>query len=67
MRNKIKIYLFNPYRSLGGVDTTIRRFLLSLNNNFQIEYLSLKKAENFNKSNIRNTVINSSSTFQAFF
>ena len=37
-----------------------------LNNNFQIEYLSLK-AENFNKSNIRNTVINSSSTFQAFF
>ena len=67
MRNKIKIYLFNPYPSLGGVDTTIRRFLLSLNNNFQIEYLSLKKAENFNKSNIRNTVINSSSTFQAFF
>jgi len=67
VKKKIKIYLFNPYPSLGGVDTTLKRFLLSLDSNFEIEYLSLKKAENFNKLNIKNTVIEASSTFKAFF
>jgi glycosyltransferase involved in cell wall biosynthesis len=67
VKKKIKIYLFNPYPSLGGVDTTLKRFFLSLDLNYEIEYLSLKKTEKFNKQNIKNTVINSSSTFKAFF
>ena len=45
---KIKIFLFNPYPSIGGVDTTIFRFINSLNlNKFEVEYLSLKKVKYF--------------------
>lgn len=67
MKKKTKIYLFNPYPAIGGVDTTIKRLLFSLDRNYQIEYLSLKKAENYKKSNIKNTVIKSSSTLRSFF
>ena len=67
MKKKIKIFLFNPYPAIGGVDTTIKRFIQSLNNNFEIEYISLKKVKGLKKSNIKNTVINSNSTFKSFF
>ena len=67
MKKKTKIFLFNPYPAIGGVDTTIRRFFQSLNNDFEIEYLSLKKTEKFSNSNIKNTIINSTSTFKSFF
>ena len=67
MKKKNKIFIFNPYPAIGGVDTTIKKFIFSLPNNYQVEYLSLKKTENFRKNNIKNTVINSNSTFQSFF
>ena len=63
MKKKNKIFIFNPYPAIGGVDTTIKKFIFSLPNNYQVEYLSLKKTENFRKNNIKNTVINSNSTF----
>ena len=67
MKNKTKIYLFNPYPAIGGVDTTIKRLLFSLDNNYEIEYLSLKKTENYKKKNIKNTVIETTSTLKSFF
>tara|TARA_B100001063_G_C16723970_1_gene535196 strand:+ start:255 stop:1340 length:1086 start_codon:yes stop_codon:yes gene_type:complete len=67
LKKKIKIFLFNPYPAIGGVDTTIKRFLQSLDNNFNIEYLSLKKTENFKQKNIKNRIISSSSTLISFF
>lgn len=67
MKKKTKIFLFNPYPAVGGVDTTIKRFFESLNDDYIIEYLSLRKPEKILSSNIKNTVINSSSTFKSFF
>lgn len=67
MKKKIKIFLFNPYPAVGGVDTTIKRLLQSLDNSFDIEYLSLKKTENFKQKNIKNRIIDSDSTLRGFF
>ncbi|MDC3207815.1 glycosyltransferase [Candidatus Pelagibacter sp.] len=67
MKKKTKIFIFNPYPAIGGVDTTIKKFIFSLPNNCQVEYLSLRKTENFRKNNIKNTVVNSNSTFKSFF
>ena len=67
MKKKTKLFIFNPYPAVGGVDTTIKKFIFSLSEKFQIEYLSLKKTENFKKHNIKNTVIKSNSTFRSFF
>jgi len=67
LKKKTKIFIFNPYPAVGGVDTIIKRFFESLNDNYIIEYLSLRKTEKFSSSNIKNTVINSSSTFKSFF
>ena len=41
--------------------------MLSFGKNYEIEYFSLKKAENLKKSNIKNTIINSNSTLMSFF
>jgi glycosyltransferase involved in cell wall biosynthesis len=67
LKKKTKIFLFNPYPAVGGVDTIIKRFFESLNHDYIIEYLSLRRSEKFLSSNIKNTVINSSSTFTSFF
>ena len=67
MKKKTKIFIFNPYPAIGGVDSTIKKFVLSFSEEFQIEYLSLRKTENFKKNNIKNTVIKSNSTFGSFF
>ena len=46
MNKKNKIFLFNPYPSTGGADTTIHRFANSINlKKFDVEYLSLRKVE----------------------
>ena len=66
MKKKTKIFIFNPYPAIGGVDTSIKKFIYSLSEKFQIEYLSLRKTENFQKRNIKNTVIKSNSTFKIF-
>jgi len=59
--------LYNPYPSIGGVDTTIKNFFQSLDNSYKIEYITLKKTKRLKKLNIKYTVINSSSTFKSFF
>ena len=67
MKKKTKIFIFNPYPAIGGVDSTIKKFVLSFPEKFQIEYLSLRKSENFKKRNIKKTLIKSNSTFKSFF
>ena len=67
MSKKAKIFLFNPYPSIGGVDNTINEFILSLKNKFDIEYISIYKKNIDKKKNIKNTIIRSRSTFWSFF
>lgn len=67
MKNKIKIFIFNPYPAIGGVDNTIKSFFSDTNSNFEIEYLSLKKNTFFKNKQIKNTVIKATSTFSSFF
>ena len=51
IKKKTKIFFFNPYPTIGGVDTVIKRFINSLDSRFyEIEYLTLKKCNyKFNK------------------
>ena len=68
MKKKFKIFLFNPYPGLGGVDVTIFRFINSLNlNRIEVEYLSLNKVKYFKNKKIIYTKIDSKSTFLSFF
>jgi len=68
MKKKIKIYLYNPYPSIGGVDTTIFRFINSLDlNRIEVEYLSLRRVKYFKNKKITYTKIDSKSTFLSFF
>ena len=68
MNSKTKIYFFNPYPGIGGADTTISRFIKSINlNKYEVEYITLNKNKiPFNRK-IKKTQINSSSTFLSFF
>ena len=68
MNNKTKIYIFNPYPGIGGADTTISRFIKSINlNKYEVEYITLNNNKiSFNKK-IKKTQINSNSTFLSFF
>ena len=44
MKKKTKIFFFNPYPTIGGVDTVIKKFINSLDlRYYNIEYLTLKK------------------------
>ncbi len=67
MKKKTKIFLFNPYPAVGGVDTTIKRFLPFLKKKFDIEYISLTKKNCILEKNVKNTTINTTSTFRSFF
>ena len=68
MKKKIKIFLFNPYPSIGGVDSTIFKFLNSLDlNRIEVEYLSLKKVKYFKNKKIIYTKNYSNSPFLSFF
>ena len=68
MKKKIKIYLYNPYPSIGGVDTTIFRFINSLDlNRIEVEYLSLRRVKYFKNKKITYTKIDSKSNFLSFF
>tara|TARA_B110000967_G_C18861169_1_gene550023 strand:+ start:65 stop:1153 length:1089 start_codon:yes stop_codon:yes gene_type:complete len=68
MKNKYKIFLFNPYPSIGGVDTTINRLINSIDfKKFNVEYLSLKKVRYNKNKKVIYTKLNSSSTFLSFF
>ena len=67
-KNKIKIFFFNPYPSIGGLDTTLRKFINNLDlNNYDIEYLSLKKIKTKFNKNINYTILDKNSTFLSYF
>ena len=68
MNNKTKIYLFNPYPGIGGADTTISRFIKSINlNKYEVEYITLNKDKILFNKKIKKTQISSNSTFLSFF
>ena len=42
MHKKIKIYIFHPYSSVGGADTSLSRLMNNLNNkDYNIDFISL--------------------------
>jgi glycosyltransferase involved in cell wall biosynthesis len=67
-KKKTKIFFFNPYPAVGGVDTTIKKFINSLDlRYYNIEYLTLKKCNyKFNK-NITFTNLKKNSVFLSYF
>ena len=63
---KTTLYIFNPYPSVGGADTTLHRFVNSINSKeFNIVYFSLKK-KNFFSKKIKFIKLESHSTFLSF-
>jgi glycosyltransferase involved in cell wall biosynthesis len=65
---KYKIFLFNPYPGIGGADTTISKFVNSINHNkFDVEYLSLKAVKYNKNKRTTYTRLKSKSTFFGFF
>ena len=68
MKKRIKIFLFIPYPAIGGVDTSISRFIDSIDlSKIDVEYLSLKKVKDNKNKKITFTKIDSKSTFLSFF
>ena len=68
MKEKAKIYFFNPYPGIGGADTTIHKFIESINlKKFDVEYILLKKKNILLPKKIKITQIHSNSTFLSFF
>ena len=68
IKKKVKIFFFNPYPAIGGVDTVIKKFINSLDlKHYEIEYLTLKKCSSkFNKSIIY-TNLKRSSVLLSYF
>ena len=65
IEKKKKIFILT-LPSDRGVDTSIKKFMYSLPEKFQIEYLSLRKSENFKKRNIKKTLIKSIQHLKVF-
>jgi len=64
---KTSIFVFNPYPSIGGADTTLLRFVKSVDfKKYNLTYISLTNINNFSKK-IKFIKINSNSTFLSFF
>ena len=65
---KKKLYIFNPYPSVGGADTTILRLLSEINYKlYDVEYFSIKNVKNIKNKKIKLTKIDSNSTMLSFF
>ena len=65
---KIKIFFFNPYPAIGGVDTIIKKFINSLDlRYYDIEYITLQKINKKFNNKINYKYINSNSTFLSYF
>lgn len=64
---KTSLFFFNPYPGIGGADTTIMRFVRSIDlNKYNVTYFTINDIERFsNKVNF--VKINSNSTFFSFF
>jgi len=64
---KTSIFVFNPYPSVGGADTTMLRFTKSVDfKKYNLTYFSLTDIRKFSKK-INFVKINSNSTFLSFF
>ena len=67
-KKKIKIFFFNPYPNIGGADTTIHRFINSINlKKYEVDYLTLEKNKKAFKRNINHIKLDTNSTFLSFF
>ena len=72
MHNKIKIYIFHPYSSIGGADTSISRLINNLNKDiYKIDFITLGKTNlKLNKeakNRIKIIKINSNRTILSIF
>jgi glycosyltransferase involved in cell wall biosynthesis len=72
MHNKIKIYIFHPYSSIGGADTSISRLINNLDKNiYKIDFITLGKANLKLNKKVKNKIkiikINSSRTVLSIF
>ncbi len=67
-KKKTKIFFFNPYPAVGGVDTVLKKFINSLDlRYYNIEYLTLRKCNyKFNK-NITFTNLKKNSVLLSYF
>jgi len=64
---RTKLYIYNPYPAVGGSETTLVRFINSIDKNkYDVVLLSLRNNINF-FSKIRSINLNSISTFFSFF
>ena len=63
---KISLFIFNPYSGIGGGDTTLYRFLNSVNfEKYNVTLITLSNIKKFSK-NIKIIQLKSSSTFISF-
>ena len=63
---KTSLYVFNPYSGIGGGDTTLIRFLKSINfKKYNVTIFTLEKVKKFSKK-IKIIKLNSSSTLMSF-
>jgi len=68
MKKKTKIFFFNPYPTIGGVDTVIKKFINSLDlRYYNIEYLTLKKCNYKFKKDITFTNLKKNSVLLSYF
>ena len=64
---RISLYIFNPYPAVGGADTTMLKFISSLDfAKYNLTYFSLRPVKHVNK-NIKYIVFKTNSVFFSFF
>jgi glycosyltransferase involved in cell wall biosynthesis len=64
---RISLYIFNPYPAVGGADSTILKFINSLDlTKYDLTYFSLRPVKHVNKK-IKYIVLKSNSVFFSFF
>ena len=63
---RISLYIFNPYPAVGGADSTILKFINSLDlTKYDLTYFSLRPVKHVNKK-IKYIVLKSYSVFLVF-
>jgi glycosyltransferase involved in cell wall biosynthesis len=68
MKKKTKIFFFNPYPAIGGVDTVVKKFINSLDlRYYNVEYLTLKKCNYKFKKDITFTNLKKNSVLLSYF
>ena len=66
-KKKTKIFFFNPYPAIGGVNTVIKKFINSLDlRYYNVEYLTLKKCKYKFNEDITFTNLNRNSVLLSY-